>query len=679
MIRRFAITVLALLGAAATPASAAGDGKIYSFEDRSLDLVTAPILSRFRDDDAFERYIEMLGVIQQGSKDRWVGGNRRELRYAQAQDVPCTPGIDCPETESDIGDVVVTGSRATAPKSITNNQTAGVDEGDIVKQIGPFLLVLRDGRIFSIDTRNGLRLADRVNVYRESDSDTWYDEMLVQGDHVLITAYSYEESATEVSVFRLARDTGRLTGQGVFLISSDDYYDTDNYATRIVGDKLVIYTPYDIDSLEDPDDRPTIRRWLPEDKRDEANKTGENLLNAKDIFRPVLRTSDPAIHTVSICPLGEWSASRDLNCRTTGFVGPSEAEMYVSPDAVFLWMSPGWDETGTYRDCTNHRRPKRADVVPSAIVRLAIESGDVAVAGVNGAPFDQFSMDDFGGNFHALANWQTFRCYPDYQVRHAAFLDLPMSAFGTRFLKVPDHRITAVPSLSNRYVENRFADNWLVYGGRDSWSGSVPDKEDRPLSTTAVAVPVNHPADAIELSLPHNIIRTERVGNDIILNGYRDHRGLKVTLVDLSGDPRLGASLFLKSRYESESRSHAFNSNVDEKGNGLIGIPTVLREGDADRLPWYSDASDISFLSLSRRTKLASVGEIVTRMKEGEQDTHEDYECEVSCIDWYGNARPIFTDGRTFGLIGSELVEAKVEAGSIRELRRLDLTAPLTR
>jgi hypothetical protein len=51
----------------------------------------------------------------------------------------------------------------------------------------------------------------------------------------------------------------------------------------------------------------------------------------------------------------------------------------------------------------------------------------------------------------------------------------------------------------------------------------------------------------------------------------------------------------------------------------------------------------------------------------------------VSCVDWYGNSRPIFTDGRVFGLSGTELVEGRVGAGGIAELRRLDLSAPPAR
>jgi hypothetical protein len=37
-----------------------------------------------------------------------------------------------------------------------------------------------------------------------------------------------------------------------------------------------------------------------------------------------------------------------------------------------------------------------------------------------------------------------------------------------------------------------------------------------------------------------------------------------------------------------------------------------------------------------------------------------------------GNSRPIFTDGRIFGLSGAELIEGRVENGRIREVRRLN-------
>jgi hypothetical protein len=97
------------------------------------------------------------------------------------------------------GEIFVTGSRITPRNaSITNVQEPGVDEGDVVKQIGRFLIVLQDGRLFSIDTQGGgggrLVLADRINVYRgvpdEEARGDWYDELLVRGDRMVVTGYS---------------------------------------------------------------------------------------------------------------------------------------------------------------------------------------------------------------------------------------------------------------------------------------------------------------------------------------------------------------------------------------------------------------------------------------------------------------------------------------------------------
>src|SRR6201999_3546897 len=140
-------------------------------------------------------------------------------RCVPTPDHPCTNGEDGTEM------VTVTGSRVAPPRnpSITNNQMRGVEEGDIIKQIDHYLLVLQDGRIFVIDMNAGgtarqpgreLRLTDRMNVYRYVSpnrwNETWYDEMLVSGDRILVTGYSYEVQASELAVFRLDTRTGRL-------------------------------------------------------------------------------------------------------------------------------------------------------------------------------------------------------------------------------------------------------------------------------------------------------------------------------------------------------------------------------------------------------------------------------------------------------------------------------------
>ena len=48
--------------------------------------------------------------------------------------------------------------------------------------------------------------------------------------------------------------------------------------------------------------------------------------------------------------------------------------------------------------------------------------------------------------------------------------------------------------------------------------------------------------------------------------------------------------------------------------------------------------------------------------------------CKASCVDWYGNARPLFVGDRVFALLGYELVEGRLDgrgsAERIEERRR---------
>lgn len=58
---------------------------------------------------------------------------------------------------------------------------------------------------------------------------------------------------------------------------------------------------------------------------------------------------------------------------------------------------------------------------------------------------------------------------------------------------------------------------------------------------------------------------------------------------------------------------------------------------------------------------------------EAKVDREQDDGCKVSCIDWYGNARPLFVDGRVFALLGYELVEGERRGERILEKRRISI------
>lgn len=577
----------------------------------------------------------------------------------------------------------MTGSRIAPPPSITNNQTAGVDEGDIVKRVGDRLVVLQDGRLFVVGLRDpdgaaGLRLDARQDVYRSALEDTWYDEILTFGRRIVVTGYSYDQEATEFSVFTL-EDDGALVREAVFYMTSDDYYDVDNYATRLVDDTLVIYTPIALaDSYRlEPPVAPAVRRWRAEPKDAKRPRDEHALFDTRRIYRPVQRTTRPVIHSFSFCPLNA-AARGDFDCRTTAIVGPGSSAFFVAPDAVWLWLGPDWDD---YPDpapgapwCARWNYPEAA---PTAAYRIPVTGRRPTALFARGEPVDQFSFDADAETLRMLLVTARDGCN-DAAPLELAYFSAPIRRFRAAPRTAPDDFFTPLLAPDGGVIENRFTETHLVYAGRRNWS-SYPPEPDEPDVTARVAVaPVADPAHAVTLVAPHGVARVERAGPYAALTGYRNNLGLSVSIATLSAEPRIADTRVLKGRYESEGRSHAFNSMVDANGAGLLGIPTVTVEDDAGRWWWWSDTSDVSFLTVGAEARLHDAGPLVARALAPEDDPNSAYECEVSCVDWYGNARPIFIDDRVLALTGTELIEGALIDGRIEEIRRLDLTAPLT-
>jgi len=688
-----AFSILCLCAAAAAAAQPADSNR-----ELSVSRFTSETLTRFSSDEEFARYVDAVDRAQDRREAR-ANARRQRIQFAQAQsevqstepeEPLCTDPELCPEAQVqdenfETGSISVTGSRISsnfssspANPSITNNQMAGVDEGDIVKQIGQYLIVLQDGRLFVVDTRAGggreLALVDRADVYRSRASATWYDEMLVQADRIIVTAYSYREGASEVSVFRLG-EGGRVRREGVFLITSNDYYSTTNYATRLVGDSLVVYTPYSLDRWNGFGGRggrwPTVRRWLPEQERRAAIVQGTRLFDAPQIYRPVRDSLYPQVHTVSVCPLGPVGAGRDLACRTTAFVGPEKSELYVTSNHVYLWTNPSWQERprGVRRGCGGDGPDGLREVVEATVYRVPVAGGPLEVLSAHGRPIDQFSLDANDLRLRGLLRFDSVACTPtrgDEPV--LAFLSTPLDRFGPRLRELPDDLYTDMPPTQSFAIANRFTDRYLVYGSLARSRYAPGDEDFRAVPARTFAVPVDRPAAVRSVAVPHNVLRAERAGNDIVLTGYRDRSGLRISLVDLDRSPRVASTTHLRNRFESEGRSHAFNSLMEGDGSGIMGIPTIYHA--TDRPVTRSEGSDVSYLTADSGGRLAAIGELASDGKR----RNPAYRCEVSCIDWYGNSRPIFTDGRVFGLSGTELIEGRVEGGRISELQRVDLT-----
>lgn len=673
------------------------DETLAAFEDPALAGLRSTSLSKFRSEEEFKDWIR---ATRQAANARGIGRPYPVLSAPPpTSDMAMAVGSPAPAAEAAPSqEVTVTGSAAPGSADnpeITNNQKAGVDEGGIIKQIGQHLVILQDGRLFVTDLmpggQPGLKLADRANVYRSSNEDTWYDEVLVAGRTILVTGYSYREEATEYTVLNLGED-GKVTRQATFYISSNDYYSGSNYATRMIDGKLVIHTPIYLvgrgwwDELEIP----VIREWRQEEGDGFRERTeledGRPLFSATDIWMPVQQTLKPVIHTVTVCDIAGVTDGNVPACKATAIVGTETHEFLVTKDAFWLWMSPTDDERARdldsetrYPECSEGPRPQLADIAPSALVRLPVDGAKPSVLGVRGAPQNQFSMDMDAGTFRAVLDWRHRDCdtWDTKDEADLTFFDVSLSALDEVFHDTAGGRYVDLPTPGASDYEARFTEKHLVYGAREGWGSWPPGEGETRDAGRAIIVPVDAPAEPVTVELTHDVIRAERAGPYMALTGYHDSKGLSLSLIDLRAEPRVSGTIKLKGRYESENRSHAFNSRIGADGAGLIGLPTVPRSAEADRWWWWSASSDMSYVAAAADGGLSEAGMLGATRRDPQLPLETGYTCEVSCIDWYGNARPIFTGGRVLALINSELVEGEVKDGKVTETGRIDLTAPL--
>ena len=113
-------------------------------------------------------------------------------------------------------------------------------------------------------------------------------------------------------------------------------------------------------------------------------------------------------------------------------------------------------------------------------------------------------------------------------------------------------------------------------------------------------------------------------------------------------------------------RSHGFFYRPDDAEHGVLGLP-VSGGGRPGYRHLFEGSAGVLFLR-SDALRLRPLGHLDAQAHEGD---NADDACVASCVDWYGNARPLFLRGRVFALLGYEIVEGQVRDGRMRELRRV--------
>lgn len=529
--------------------------------------------------------------------------------------------------------IETTGSRVESGDSVTNTQEAGVDEGGLVKRVGDFLLVLRDGVLYSVriirDGREVLELADALAVDMEDDGErVWYDEILSHQSTVLLLGFNYgsDPEVAELVVFDVAPD-GRLKRQARLWLGSGDYFSSENYGVRLIGDRLLMSLREEVALDDEPE---AVMRWQ---RRDVAKPRWQPLLDLGELHVPVFDLDWPTIHALLLCPVSELRLGR-LNCQRFGVVGDEEVTVYASPQAAYLALNHVW------RDGSLNTTVFR---LPTGDWRSATHA---TIDGVIDSPL-QFAERDNG-------------------LFVVADMDVPPPATDSRhtITYLPAHRFAVgsepnpvVPAqtvnLPYRDASVRFGDDtvWFASG---RWWWNV-----QPVPGPIVVHPLDGSAPSrFETGFWTELMQPIPGGMLLFGQGAGEETGF---VLGLAGKTAAGVGLL--DRYVpggvemSEMRTHAVNLANQPDGSLLLGWPVSGRQGDESALMFAAVADQ----------RLAARGVL---------DFTDMPDLATQSVAWYGESRVVFLGHRLIALSGDAMIEGQLVGERVQPLRSMVLIRP---
>ncbi|HEY9284063.1 MAG TPA: beta-propeller domain-containing protein, partial [Pyrinomonadaceae bacterium] len=476
-------------------------------------------LRAFRSEQELADYFRKLAEEQKREM-----GRQRRARRGTAAKIGAGAPLAAPAASAEAVTVTATADAQakSEDESVTNVQHAGVDEGGIVKVRGEHLVVLRRGRLFTVRIGGDeLRPISAVDAFGPDidPSNAWYDEMLVSNDSVVVIGYSYERGGTEVGLFHID-PAGRLIHRDTYHLRSNDYYSSRNYASRLIGSKLIFYTPLYLNPYGEDYGQafPAVRRWRRGAKPDEFRR----IVAATRVYRPERELNAEggmALHTVTVCDL----ARGDLACEATAVLGAPGRVFYVSPESVYVWTTdwPRWDAEA-----------KRRAAARSTLYRMPLDGSAPSALGVAGSPVDQFSFLESadrhlnvlvrsGGGGEAMWSSEVSR-------GDVALLRVPVdSSFADGTTDAPPSSYRRLPTPEGYTFQNRFVGDFVLYGMGSGWGRLEQGK-----GANLYAVRWAGGGGVDEIGLPHGVDRIEQMGRDAVVVGS-DGRDLHFTGVRL--------------------------------------------------------------------------------------------------------------------------------------------------
>jgi hypothetical protein len=296
------------------------------------------------------------------------------------------------------------------------------------------------------------------------------------------------------------------------------------------------------------------------------------------------------------------------------------------------------------------------------LYRMPLDGSAPSALAVAGSPVDQFSFLESGDNNLNVvvrsdgagdAMWNA-----EKMQGAVALMRVPLASFSDGSEAAPQSSYRKLPKPAGYTFQNRFVGDYVLYGSGSGWGNPEPDQKPVLYAVRWSDGSVNR------LTLAHGVDRIEALGSDAVVVDT-DGQNLHFTSIRLGESPEVADRFTRKDASQGELRSHGFFYKPNDEDSGTLGLPI----SSAGR-PGYRHLVDGSASILFLRNSFLRFEEVGELAAQPEKTTDDG--CRASCVDWYGNARPLFARGRIFALLGYELVEGTLTKGRIHELRRIN-------
>ena len=299
------------------------------------------------------------------------------------------------------------------------------------------------------------------------------------------------------------------------------------------------------------------------------------------------------------------------------------------------------------------------------LYRIPVDGTPPTALRVRGAPFNQFSF--FEGTDRHL-NVVIADAAGEHERRENStdveLLRIGLDQLADGSTSAPASAYMRLGRCDSGWVDNRFIGAAVLVSCNASSATTA-----NPTAST-VSIVRWTTGEAVRLTVPLTVARMEPMGRHALLVGPADDADsdIRFASIRLDDSPMLVDTFTIRGNAESETRSHAFAYLTENATDGLLALPVISLSAIETAKERREDGA-IVFLR-SRSLMLEEAGVLSA------EAAPSDDGCRASCVDWYGDARPLFVGSRIFALLGYEIVEGTMVGGRLMETARTAFAPP---